>query len=260
MALQRPGYDDSPAAASLPLTFEDLDWLVENNRNALKDIGRRQHLLARIRNTLIAYRNAINDLHREISHMQNELATPHTSTSMNPVDAARFLSDAQKEQLFVGSMKQAWTGLLRLRGEAAGLKAQANSELGRARFAIQTVLKNDALDEESRAQLATLLSRLPAAEELLLNPVPSPLGDLPDADCIRVTTTPHAGAATSDAATSDTTANDATTGDMARGSGDVSEEVTGAQRSPADPPEAAESTRSENPAGEADDELQSLFT
>lgn len=187
MPLRRPDYDDSPGAVNLPLTLEDIDWLLENNRAGLKDVNRRQHLLVRMRNTLLEYKNAINNLHREIGNLQNELAAPQVTTSLNPTDAAKFLSDAQKEQLFVGSMRQAWTGLLRLREEAVTLKAQANSELGRARFAIQRVLDTTPLGDQDREQLELLLAKLPDAGELILPHVPSPLEDLPEAPGATVT-------------------------------------------------------------------------
>lgn len=181
MRLQSPGYDSSPAAVNLPLTMEEVDWLVENGRAALKDNNRRTHLLQRVRTTLVSYRTALNDLHREISSLRAEVAQPTASTSMNPLDAARFLSDEQKEHLFVGSMRQAWTALLRLRNEAAQLKAQANRELGLARFHLEKALDSPALPEKDKELLRRSLETLPQSSQALLRFIPAPMEDLPDA-------------------------------------------------------------------------------
>jgi hypothetical protein len=189
MALQNPGYDISPQAASIPLGIEDVDWLLENGKQLFKDTSKRQQFLIRVKNTLAMYRTAMNDLHREINRLQAEVSAPGASSgALDPLTAARYLSDEQKEQLFTGSMRQAWTALLRLRGDAARLRAQANSDLGAARFALANVLEDPSVSNDLRQRVGRLLSQLPAATAVELAPIDAPLPDTEPAPGWQVTT------------------------------------------------------------------------
>ena len=182
MALNSHGYDTSPQAASVPLSTDDIDWLLQNGKPIFKDTSRRAQFLSRVKNTLQMYRTGMNDLHREINRLQSELSAPGVSSgALDALTAARYLSDEQKEQLFTGSMKQAWTALLRLRADTARLRAQANSDLGVARFALTTVLEDPSVSDELRSRVRRLAEQLPAPAAIELTPIDSPLPGTPSA-------------------------------------------------------------------------------
>lgn len=169
-------YDDSPVAADSLLSVEEIDALVAAGGRPLgRDARKILHFLTRVGLTMRAYRQQIQALHRDVTagHLARERAGQ--PTTLNPLDAVRYLHPDQLTQVFDGHMREKLVAIERTLGEAGRARTAANTDINRIKFAVMSLLEDPTLPAAVRERFSQLLARLP---EVVAPPVmPAGLAD-----------------------------------------------------------------------------------
>lgn len=163
--LSRPNeYDASDNTDGTYLPIEDVELIIETNgKGFAKDARKVMHFVRRVEATMRAYRNQIQGLQRDVIEARASRERAGMSSTLNPLDAAQYLTPAQKKSLFEGAWRDELGRLEAAQAEAHKAKMASQSELNRIKFAAASVLESKDLTPSARARLQELLRTLPAS-------------------------------------------------------------------------------------------------
>jgi len=148
-------YDNDPSFANSPFNHEEaLDLLRNLPKNLLKNRENLEHLLRRVVATALALRQTRVEFDSEIRHRSTVLpASGGATLSVNPEQAARFLSPEQLSKLFDRFAQERLSAL-----DAAKRSADEKAALSdRVLLEINTALTDPTLDQSTRDVLQGIL-------------------------------------------------------------------------------------------------------
>lgn len=164
-------YDDSDGALYRQVTVAEVDALLEAGmRQFLRDGSKLVHLLTRVRSTLVQAHESVRGLQQRVADQSAHLARVGTPTTLNPMDALRYLDDVQKEAVFDRISRER---LATLRTLVARAQADADSvaaELALVRSVGRDLSAQAELPPHVRAQVARKLAALPTSARVVHRP------------------------------------------------------------------------------------------
>lgn len=174
-------YDASDDALVNPVDLTEVhSLLAAGPRQFLRDGRRITHLLERMRLTLEEHRRQTLSFERYIAEQTEALRRTGMPTTLNPMDAMRFLDDEQKEILFDALAREQMQMLRQLVAVAQRERAVLQEQLSLVREVATALAQMPEIPPHVRADVANLLSRLPreaaqVSEPLLIKqPDPEP--------------------------------------------------------------------------------------
>jgi hypothetical protein len=185
--MERPPYQVGPENAELTLSLDEVESLEMNRGKSLKDARTAAHFVHRVLLTMREYINAVQRLTYELESVQARSRNrAGVATTLNPMDAAQYLTSEQRAELFDATMRSTYDRANRARQEAETEASEARKLHGRMRLILTRILEDPRLDPATRQRLHQELQRLEAAEPTstpTLPPQPSPsngetLGDI----------------------------------------------------------------------------------
>lgn len=180
-------YDDSPERLDRYVDSDEVSSLIElDGKPFKKDVRRLVHFLTRVRTTILAYRQQIHNLHRDVQSANIRATSIGTPTSLDPRSAAKFLPPEEIATLADELIKQKFAAL---DSEAKNLEADRADHLRRnnlLKFAVSSILEDYSLPAEVRNKVAS-------AFEGVLDPVPAPEGAANEAPASTPIATPIEG-------------------------------------------------------------------
>lgn len=163
--MNRSVYDDSPTRALVPMTSEEIDdLLLTDGSYFLRDPRRVRHLLTRMRAAFAYHVQQMRNLQRDIEQMHataRKRATPMSAA----LDALRQLSLDEQRQVFDVRAQVLIDAVHAAQSDAERARTAATSEANRARFALATVLQDEAVSAEVRDKVRTALLLLPDSDD-----------------------------------------------------------------------------------------------
>lgn len=114
-------------------------------------------MLKRAAHTIGEQQADINRLHATIENNRTKPAKLGRASTLNPVDAARYLSTTQLEQIFEPHMQE------RLKALAAA-RRQDQNELEQVKYMIAELLTDDSLLQQTRERITEILETLPTEQ------------------------------------------------------------------------------------------------
>lgn len=169
-------YDTSEEALQRPVYAEELTAIIDSGGRGM-NATRLVHLLRRTRATLANASRVTADLHRHIASLQEHSRNSGVATTLNPVDALRFLDDRQKEQLFGHLARSQLNQLRALVDRAQSTSDKVNATLEELRAITTSLSQRPDLPSHVRAEIAHLVASLPQATVDVYRP---PMLDFPD--------------------------------------------------------------------------------
>ena len=171
-------YDSSDEALFRLVDIDELDALLAAGaRPVARDAGKVIHLLTRMRTTLESHRATVTGLHRHVGQMNEHLQRVGQATTLNPMDALRYLDDEQRELLFDRIARDRLSMLRHMVEQAESTREHLVTELEQVRDAAAAMAQRPDLPSDVRADFTRLLAFLPSE----VRPVNRPgLLDYPD--------------------------------------------------------------------------------
>ena len=171
-------YDDSEAALFSQVDVDEIDTLLKVGvRQFLKDGSKIVHLLTRVRMTLVAAHTTISSMRRQMNEQSAHLARIGTPTTLNPLDALKYLDDEEKERIFDRIARERLKLLRDLVVRAQGDAAAVGGELAAVREVAVSLSQMADLPPHVRAEATKLLASLPDAPSTVHYPA---MLDYPD--------------------------------------------------------------------------------
>ena len=156
-------YDSSDDALYRPVDTDELAALINaGGRPVLRDAGKLTHLLTRMHTTLSSQQQTISGMHRHISQVQESIARQGTPTTLNPLDALRYLDDEQRELLFDRIARERLALLRHLVDDATGTRENLLTELDQIRRLATAIAQRPDLPVDIRGEFTRLITQLPA--------------------------------------------------------------------------------------------------
>lgn len=155
-------YDDSDLALVRQVDVAELDRLLAVPvKTLVKNPQHVTHLLTRVRSTLAAAHETVAGMRRHIEQQQSYLARVGTPTTLNPLDAVRFLDDEQKELIFSRIARDRLANLRRLVDRAESERAAVEADLEVVRSVARALAEQTDLPPHVRAHVTRQLAALP---------------------------------------------------------------------------------------------------
>jgi len=171
-------YEASDATAGLPVSLEELRLLVATSGKPLaRDPRKLNHLLVRVLNTLDAHNEDLASLRRTVDTLRSEHTRNGTPSTLNPMDAIRFASPEQIEEVVGRLHRDRLVNLRTLVDQARDRRDELDRLLEHSRLLIAAALNTPGLGADSAARLEAILAGIPPTPEQV--PVPGIL-DYPD--------------------------------------------------------------------------------
>lgn len=171
-------YDTSPEAGYRPVTAEEVsDLLTRGRRGVLRDEEVTRHLLTRVHHTLAASEHTVSGLHRVINEQREKLTRVGQATTLNPMDALRYLDDTQRETLFDRIARERLSSLRAMTTRAEGVHAQLLWTLTGLRSMLEGISADENVPAAIRGRAVATAATLPADPPAPPHP---PLLDFPD--------------------------------------------------------------------------------
>jgi len=149
-------YDDAPEQLDRYVDSDEVTSLIElDGKPFKKDARRLVHFLTRVRTTLLAYRQQIHNLHRDVQAANIRATSIGTPTSLDPRSAAKFLPPEEIATLADELIKQKFAAL---DSEVKTLEADRAEHLRRSnllKFAVSSILEDYSLPAEVRDKVAS---------------------------------------------------------------------------------------------------------
>ena len=111
-------------------------------------------MLKRAAHTIAEHQATIDRLHATIENNRTKPAKLGRASTLNPVDAARYLSAAQLEQIFEPYMQERLKAL-------ATTRRQVQNELEQVKYMIAEILTDDSLLQQTRDRITEILETMP---------------------------------------------------------------------------------------------------
>lgn len=174
----------------LPVTVEEIDALLAMGpRKFLRDGSRVQSLLHRFRFTLVHGQQTVRSLQRHIIAQSSQRTRAGTPTTLNPLDAVRYLDDEQKELIFDSLARERLAHLRALVTRAEEEQAVLADQLATVRDVATALTQQADLPAHVRADLARQLASLPVEPATVHHPA---MLEFPDPEPPELTTSPTA--------------------------------------------------------------------
>lgn len=155
-------YDDSSEALVNPVDVSEVEALLAAGpRQFLRDGRRFTHLLERMRMTLQEHRRQTLSFERYLATQSETLRRTGMPTTLNPMDAIRFLDDEQKEILFDAIAREQIQMLRDLVRTAQEERAAVDEQLTLVREVATNLAQMPEIPPHVRAEVAGLLAGLP---------------------------------------------------------------------------------------------------
>lgn len=156
-------YDDSDAALARPMSAAELRSIIDDGlRPFMRDAGRLEHLLSRLAGTLVNAEQDVSQLRRRVTEQSQLMSRQGVATTLNPLDAVKFLDADQREAIFDSLSRAQLANLRALVDAAQRERAEAVDALAAAREAAAHLSGRQDLPPHVRAEVTRLLSRMPA--------------------------------------------------------------------------------------------------
>lgn len=175
-------YDSSDDALYRAVSAAELEALIQaSGRPVVRDAGKLVHLLTRVRGTLAEEQQKVAGLQRQIVDMRDKMGRVGQATTLNPLDAVRWLDDEQLELAFTRIARERLAMLRSLVDRAEDTRARLEGELAQVRSAAEYMAQRADLPLGVRGEFASLLGTLPRD----VPPVTRPgVLDYPDPDFV----------------------------------------------------------------------------
>ena len=173
-------YDNSAEAAHHPVTVAEVDALLAAGlRSGLRDQNNLTHLLGRMRGTLAQQADALDGMGRQIQDVRLSMSRSGRATTLNPLDALKYIDDEQRDALFTSTARKQMGMLRTMTAAAEAAHADLCARLAQMRAMAAGIAQRPDLPSSTRADFAHLAATLPGDPP----PVPHPgLLDYPDQD------------------------------------------------------------------------------
>lgn len=129
-------YNADPSMTDVPLSLDDVQSLSENEgRSVRQDPRKMSHLLARMSATIIRAHEDARSLRSELERMRSrDRQGAGQSTTLSPLDAVRYLSPEQLQQVFgtVAKAQMDWLKVQKI--EAENTRRRLETVLARLRY------------------------------------------------------------------------------------------------------------------------------
>lgn len=129
-------YNADPSMTDVPLSLDDIRSLSENEGRAVRQDPRKMsHLLARVSATIVRANEDARSLRSELERMRNrEKQGAGQSSTLSPLDAVRYLSPEQLQQVF-GTVAKAQMDWLKVqKTETENTRRRLETILARLRY------------------------------------------------------------------------------------------------------------------------------
>lgn len=148
-------YDDDPQRLDQYVSVDELTGLIDvEGRPFRKDAKRLLHFLNRVRTTLLAFRQQIQHLHRDVQAANIRATSIGTPTSLDPRSAARFLPPEEIAVLADELIKQKLAAIADTERLTAQERADTLRRLNALKFAVSTVKEDYAIPSDVRSRVA----------------------------------------------------------------------------------------------------------
>lgn len=149
-------YDDDPQRLDQYVSVDEVSGLLEiQGRPFRKDAKRLVHFLTRLRLTLLAFRQQVQHLHRDVQAANIRATSIGTPTSLDPRSAARFLPPEEIATLADELIKQKLSAIEQAERTVAAERADTLRRLNSLKFAVSSVQEDFAIPADVRARIAT---------------------------------------------------------------------------------------------------------
>lgn len=174
MALNRPrDYVASDQTAETMLPIEDVELILETKGKGFSGDRRKvMHFVRRVDTTLRVYRNQMQGLTRDLAEARAARERTGQASTLNPLDAAQYLTPVQKRSLFEGAQRDELARLDAAREDARRAQNASQAELNKIKFAVASVLESKEFNPGVRARFQELLRKLPVEASDHLGPAP----------------------------------------------------------------------------------------
>lgn len=168
-------YDDSPLRLDEYVTIDELDGLLQDEgRQLLKQQKRLIHFLTRLRNTMLAFRQQIQSLHRDVQAANIRATSIGAPTSLDPRSAAKFLPPEELASLADELIKEKLVALKSLEEENSTRRADLLKKAASLKFALSTIMEDYSISQEVRDKISNAFSNPLAQLESLAQEEPLP--------------------------------------------------------------------------------------
>ena len=142
-----------------PINRDEIDAaLAGDPKKTKKDPKELAAMLKRAAHTIAEQQATIDRLHATIEHNRAKPAKLGRASTLNPVDAARYLSASQLEQIFEPHMQERLNALTATRQRVQG-------ELEQVKYMIAEILTDDTLLQQTRDRITEILETLPDQDQ-----------------------------------------------------------------------------------------------
>jgi len=166
-------YDDDPQRLDQYVSVDEVSGLLEiQGRPFRKDTKRLVHFLTRLRLTLLAFRQQVQHLHRDVQAANIRATSIGTPTSLDPRSAARFLPPEEIAALADELIKQKLSAIEETERKVAAERADTLRRLNSLKFAVSSIQEDFAIPADVRARIATAFDG--EFDSLPSDPAPAP--------------------------------------------------------------------------------------
>jgi len=171
-------YDDSPHRLDEYVSVDELTGLIEDEGKVLrKDTKRLIHFLTRVRNTLLAFRQQVQNLHKDVQAANIRATSIGTPTSLDPRSAARFLPPEEIAALADELIKEKLAALSTMEEDLTARRADLLKRLNSVKFVVETLAEDYSIPDDLRAKIvsafAAPLDSIPTLAPTESQPVPA---------------------------------------------------------------------------------------
>jgi hypothetical protein len=147
-------YDDDPHRLDEYVSVDELTGLITaEGRPFYKDSKRLLHFLTRVRTTLLAFRQQIQNLHRDVQAANIRATSIGTPTSLDPRSAAKFLPPEEIATLADELVKQKLAAISASEEEVRSRRADLLRRLNSVKFAVETIAEDYTIPQEIRDRI-----------------------------------------------------------------------------------------------------------
>lgn len=183
--MDRPPYSARPDNAELTLSLDEIESLAGERGKPLKDGRVAAHFTHRVLLTVREYISAVQRLTYELESVQaRSRSRAGVATTLNPMDAAQYLTAEQRTELFNSMMRATLDKANQSRLEAETETQQARKLHGRMRLALSRILDDQHLDLNVRERLRSELDRIDNEPVTDTNPSPTTTTTFPTAPSV----------------------------------------------------------------------------
>lgn len=167
-------YDDAPHRLDEYVSVDEIDGLLNDEGKAFsKNPKRVLHFLSRVRNTLLAFRQQIQALHRDVQSANIRSTSIGTPTSLDPRSAAKFLPPEEIAALADELIREKLAALRTAEAEVAERRADVLRKANALKFALATIVEDYSIPESVRERVtAAFTAPIENLRDLATSPDP----------------------------------------------------------------------------------------